>query len=48
MLLINHLTIKKRIPILTDFSFTFEKGQLYGIVAVNGSGKTTFLELLWG
>lgn len=48
MLLINHLTIKKRIPILTDFSFTFEKGQLYGIVAVNGSGKTTFFRAIMG
>ncbi|HCM90502.1 MULTISPECIES: ABC transporter ATP-binding protein [Vagococcus] len=48
MLLIDHLTIKKRIPILTGFSFTFEKGHLYGIVAVNGSGKTTFFRAIMG
>ena len=48
MLEINNLTIKTRQSILTDFSQTFESGRLYGLVATNGSGKTTFFRALMG
>lgn len=48
MLSIRNLTIKTRHPILTNFSHNFELGKLYGIVATNGSGKTTFFRTLMG
>lgn len=48
MLSINQLTIATRHPILTDFSYDFEPGKLYGLVATNGSGKTTFFRSLMG
>lgn len=48
MLSINQLTIATRHPILTDFSYHFEPGKLYGLVATNGSGKTTFFRSLMG
>lgn len=48
MLSIKNLTIETRHPILTDFSYDFEPGKLYGIVATNGSGKTTFFRTLMG
>ena len=31
-----------------DFSITIEKGQLYGLIGPNGSGKTTIFNLLTG
>ncbi|WP_028857401.1 ABC transporter ATP-binding protein [Psychrilyobacter atlanticus] len=34
--------------ILDDLSFKFEKGKFYGILGPNGSGKTTFLDILSG
>ena len=33
-------------PVLEDFSLTVEPGGFYGILGPNGSGKTTFLDLL--
>lgn len=48
MLNIQHLTIRTRHPILTDFSYDFKEGNLYGIVATNGSGKTTFFRSIMG
>ena len=33
---------------LEDISYTFEAGKKYGIVGANGSGKTTFINLLTG
>lgn len=34
--------------VLEDISYTFEEGKKYGIVGANGSGKTTFINLLTG
>ncbi|RUA09673.1 MAG: ABC transporter ATP-binding protein [Fusobacteria bacterium] len=34
--------------ILENISFKFEKGKFYGILGPNGSGKTTFLDILSG
>lgn len=48
MLSIRNLTIETRHPILTDFSYDFQLGHLYGIVATNGSGKTTFFRTVMG
>ncbi|MCV3740092.1 ABC transporter ATP-binding protein [Lentilactobacillus hilgardii] len=46
MLTIKKLTLVTRIPILNDFNYQFEKGNIYLISAVNGSGKTTFFRAL--
>ncbi|MFD1393389.1 ATP-binding cassette domain-containing protein [Lacticaseibacillus jixianensis] len=35
-------------PILRDVNFTLEDGQIVGLVAPNGTGKTTLLKLLCG
>ncbi|MBN1951590.1 MAG: ABC-F family ATP-binding cassette domain-containing protein [Bacteroidales bacterium] len=34
------------VPYLTDFSYTFSRFEKIGIIGKNGSGKTTFLEIL--
>ena len=36
------------IPIMKDFSYLFKKGERIGVIGPNGSGKTTFLNLLTG
>lgn len=35
-------------PVLSDLSYTFEKGNVYAIVGKSGAGKTTLLSLLSG
>lgn len=35
-------------PVLSRFSYTFEKGTIYGITAPSGTGKTTLLNLAGG
>ena len=45
---IKNMTIATRHPVLTNFSYQFQKGNLYGIVATNGSGKTTFFRTVAG
>jgi ATP-binding cassette subfamily F protein uup len=35
-------------PIVSDFSYTFKRGDRVGIVGPNGSGKTTLLEMIAG
>lgn len=37
-----------QLPILNGFSFTFKRNEKIGIVGKNGSGKSTFLELVAG
>ncbi|MFD1441151.1 ABC transporter ATP-binding protein [Lacticaseibacillus hegangensis] len=49
MLAVSGLTFAfKRKPILADVSFTLADGQITGLVAPNGTGKTTLLRLLCG
>lgn len=36
------------VPVISDFSYTFTKGQRIGIFGDNGSGKSTFLNLVTG
>ncbi|WP_054664498.1 ATP-binding cassette domain-containing protein [Lacticaseibacillus camelliae] len=49
MLAVTGLTFAfKRKPILDDVSFTLTDGQITGLVAPNGTGKTTLLRLLCG
>jgi len=33
-------------PLISDFSYTFKRGDRIGIIGNNGSGKTTFLKLI--
>ena len=41
MLQLTHVTLKTRQVILQDVDFTFEKGSIYGILAINGIGSFT-------
>ena len=36
------------VPVISDFSYTFTKGQRIGIFGDNGSGKSTFLNIVTG
>lgn len=36
------------VPVIKDFSYTFTKGQKIGIFGDNGSGKSTFLNIITG
>lgn len=38
----------KIVPVISDFSYTFTKGQRVGIFGDNGSGKSTFLNIVTG
>ena len=46
MLTISALNLETREPILKNFSYKFEKGKFYQIVAENGMGKTSFLRAI--
>ncbi|AQW22336.1 peptide ABC transporter ATP-binding protein [Lentilactobacillus curieae] len=46
MLHIKNLSIQLRHPILSKFNYQFAQGQLYLIIATNGTGKTTFFRTL--
>jgi iron/zinc/copper transport system ATP-binding protein len=49
MLEVHHLTVGYDSgPILTDFSVTFDKGQLIGIIGPNGAGKSTLIKSILG
>lgn len=39
---------EKTVPVLSGFSYTFTKGQKIGIFGNNGSGKSTFLNIITG
>ena len=48
-LIINNLTkgyFKKRA--LNNFSYSFKKGVVYGLIGPNGSGKTTLMKTIYG
>ena len=49
MLSVNNLSVQfgKRI-LFDDVNITFSKGNCYGIIGANGSGKSTFLKVLAG
>ena len=46
MITLNQVRLKTREMILKDIDFTFEKGNIYGMVAFNGSGKTTLFRAI--
>ncbi len=35
-------------PLFEDISVTFSKGNRYGLIGANGSGKSTFMKILTG
>ena len=35
-------------PLFEDISITFSKGNVYGLIGANGSGKSTFMKVLSG
>ena len=39
---------RKEKPVIQDFSFSMEKGQIIGILGQSGSGKSTLLRLISG
>ncbi|OQY42558.1 MAG: hypothetical protein B6227_01470 [Fusobacteriia bacterium 4572_74] len=48
-LIINNLTkgyFKKKA--LNNFSYSFKKGMVYGLIGPNGSGKTTLMKTIYG
>ncbi|OIU67020.1 ABC transporter ATP-binding protein [Rossellomorea aquimaris] len=51
ILTINNLTFsfpKSRIPVIKDFSFSMNEGEIVGILGESGSGKSTLLRLISG
>lgn len=39
---------RKEVPVIHDFSFSMEKGEIVGILGTSGSGKSTLLRLISG
>ncbi|MBN8204046.1 ABC transporter ATP-binding protein [Bacillus sp. NTK034] len=51
ILTIHNLTFsfpKARVPVIEDFSFTMDEGEIVGILGQSGSGKSTLLRLISG
>ena len=50
MIHINNLSYyyKKSIPILDNITTTLEPNRIYGLLGLNGEGKTTLMKLLSG
>lgn len=36
------------VPVLVDFSFTLQRGEVHALVGSNGAGKSTFARILSG
>lgn len=39
---------KKQKPVIDNFSFVMEKGEIVGIIGASGSGKSTLLRIIAG
>lgn len=48
MIEFKNLTVETRHPIITSVDYSFNEGNIYGLVAVNGSGKTTIFRTMTG
>ena len=40
--------LKKNKKAVTDVSFTIEKGEIFGVIGVNGAGKSTIIKMIQG
>ena len=49
MITANEVTVQfGQKPLFEDISITFSKGNVYGLIGANGSGKSTFMKVLSG
>ena len=49
MITTNNITVQfGKKPLFEDISITFSKGNVYGLIGANGSGKSTFMNVLSG
>ena len=48
LLTVNYLDKSYAQPVLKDFDFTLEKGEVHALVGSNGAGKSTFARILTG
>ena len=49
MITANEVTVQfGQKPLFEDISITFSKGNVYGLIGANGSGKSTFMKILSG
>ena len=48
MLSVSNLNKSYAQPVLKDFDFTLEKGEVHALVGSNGAGKSTFARILTG
>ncbi len=48
MLSVSNLNKSYAQPVLRDFDFTLEKGEVHALVGSNGAGKSTFARILTG
>ncbi len=43
-----HVSKSYSVPVLTDFSFDLERGEVHALIGANGAGKSTFARVLCG
>src|ERR1035438_3146511 len=48
LLEVTRLQKSYNVPVLVDFSFTLQRGEVHALVGSNGAGKSTFARILSG
>ncbi len=48
LLQVTRLQKSYNVPVLVDFSFTVQRGEVHALVGSNGAGKSTFARILSG